>query len=336
MKTLSLFFALVFVCVFFSKAQDIHFSQFYASPLSLNPANTGLFAGNWRISNNYRTQWSALGYPFKTISFGVDKPFRIKPDRHIGLGLFVVNDNSGAVGLNVNKVYAAIAYNFKFDNIHTISAGVQFGYVVKNFKLDGITFPSQFNDQTGYFDPNLPNNLDNWTQNINYTDINIGVTYAGKFGKLLPFGGISLFHITNPKESFLRQDNKLPLRIAINAGTEYKIYEKYSLFPELITMYHKRAGNWVLGSRFFYYFPEKNLIRNAFGGIHTRYSFSNFDALIFSGGLSVYGFDIGISYDVNISALRQATKSKGAFELSIIYKDISKSLTKIALPCDRY
>jgi hypothetical protein len=39
------------------KGQDIHFSQYYASPLSLNPANTGNYDGDWRLMNSYRQQW---------------------------------------------------------------------------------------------------------------------------------------------------------------------------------------------------------------------------------------------------------------------------------------
>ena len=41
-------------------AQDPHFSQFYASPLLLNPALTGAFPGNVRASGSYREQWPSI------------------------------------------------------------------------------------------------------------------------------------------------------------------------------------------------------------------------------------------------------------------------------------
>lgn len=337
MKRIIIF--LVFVlCTFISTVgQDIHFSQFYASPLTLNPANSGFFKGNWRVSNIYRNQWSAIGYPFKTVSLSIDKPFIINPKNNIlGFGLYIINDNSGAVALKVNKIFTSLAYNIVFDKIHKLSFGLQAGYVVKSFKLDGITFPSQFNDQTGYFDTNLPNYLDTWDQNINYPDFNLGILYSGKFSNYVPSFGIALFHFTNPKESFLRTDNKLPLRVVFHGDVEIPLKQNIFIKPEILTMYHKRAGNWVLGTRAFFIFPEKNMIEKTFAGFHSRYSLNNFDALIFMTGLSLYSFDIGLSYDINISALRQATKSRGAFEISIIYRDITKSLSKIALPCDRY
>ncbi|HNM24595.1 MAG TPA: type IX secretion system membrane protein PorP/SprF, partial [Saprospiraceae bacterium] len=42
------------------QAQDIHFSQFYMSPLNLNPAMTGVMNCNHRIVANYRNQWSSI------------------------------------------------------------------------------------------------------------------------------------------------------------------------------------------------------------------------------------------------------------------------------------
>jgi Type IX secretion system membrane protein PorP/SprF len=41
---------------FFLQAQDPHFSQFFASPLTLNPAFTGKFDGQVRLAANHRDQ----------------------------------------------------------------------------------------------------------------------------------------------------------------------------------------------------------------------------------------------------------------------------------------
>ena len=39
-------------------AQDPHFSQFFSSPLTLNPAFTGKFDGAVRFIGDYRNQWN--------------------------------------------------------------------------------------------------------------------------------------------------------------------------------------------------------------------------------------------------------------------------------------
>ena len=38
------------------KAQDIHFSQFYASPMNMNPATTGVIGCDMRFSAIYRNE----------------------------------------------------------------------------------------------------------------------------------------------------------------------------------------------------------------------------------------------------------------------------------------
>lgn len=55
-------------------AQDPHFSQFFASPLTLNPALTGKFDGNLRATGNYRNQWPTINRAFTTTTVSVDFP----------------------------------------------------------------------------------------------------------------------------------------------------------------------------------------------------------------------------------------------------------------------
>jgi hypothetical protein len=70
MKRYILLILLLFPMLY-SKAQDPHFSQYFVSPLSLNPAYTGFFEGPHRLAINYRNQWLGAGEPFNTgtISF---------------------------------------------------------------------------------------------------------------------------------------------------------------------------------------------------------------------------------------------------------------------------
>ena len=59
-------------------AQDNHFSQFYAAPMTVNPALTGLFDGRYRGIVNYRTQWnSILNTAFVTKGASGDANFKV-------------------------------------------------------------------------------------------------------------------------------------------------------------------------------------------------------------------------------------------------------------------
>ena len=69
--------------------QDIHFSQFYAAPVSLNPAMTGLMNGNYRGTAIYRDQWRSVSTPYVTIggAFDINLFKGTWKNDYIGLGL---------------------------------------------------------------------------------------------------------------------------------------------------------------------------------------------------------------------------------------------------------
>ena len=68
-----------------SRAQDPHFSQFYAAQLYLNPAFAGSSAGS-RLMANYRHQWAGIPGAFVTYAFSYDHNFS---RLNSGLGLFL-------------------------------------------------------------------------------------------------------------------------------------------------------------------------------------------------------------------------------------------------------
>lgn len=319
-------------------AQDIHFSQFWASPLSLNPAETGRFDASWRFSNNYRTQWNALGTPFRTISVGFDKPFEVGQSSKIGAGIFAVNDRSGGSKLTVTKILASVSYIVKIDRKHEISVGIQPGYVMKDFTQKGLSFPTQFNPETGLFDPDynisaIPDN----NEKLGYFDMNAGVFYAYNAGKVQPYGGVSLFHLTMPKESFSNNANsKLSIRTAISGGVHWFLTKNWELNPSLFVMYNKKANNWLVSCVANYHLPNKVVFKKLSAGVLARYSLGNVDSFILTAGVNIWDFDLGISYDINISHLIKATSARGAFEVSLIYKFYRIKTNEITIPCDRY
>ena len=89
-KNSRLFFLFFISTPLFS--QDIHYSQFYNSPLNLNPANTGMFDGDFRFAANQRTQWRSVTVPFSTFSLSADA-FQPKEWKNISLGALMNHDN---------------------------------------------------------------------------------------------------------------------------------------------------------------------------------------------------------------------------------------------------
>src|SRR5687768_2371088 len=96
-------------------AQDLHFSQFFNSPLTTNPANTGFIPdGDYRLGMNYRTQWSAImTVPYKTMSAYGD--VQLLKDRFengwLGAGGVILRDVAGSGNLTSTKIYGSLAYH---------------------------------------------------------------------------------------------------------------------------------------------------------------------------------------------------------------------------------
>jgi hypothetical protein len=80
-RILTLVIALTF-CLQSTWAQDPNFSQFFASPMTLNPALTGKFDGVFRVAGNYRNQWPTINNAFVTKTVSVDFSIKESPFGH--------------------------------------------------------------------------------------------------------------------------------------------------------------------------------------------------------------------------------------------------------------
>lgn len=326
---------IIIVCRFACFGQDIHFTQYYATPLVFNPAATGLFDENLRLSNNYRTQWSAVGVPYQTVSVSVDAPFRFRGKSGLGVGFMFLHDKSGGTKLTANKFMLSLSYLLRINQKNTISLGVQGGYVNKYFTLDGITLPSQYNPETGLFDVTLPNNVTDMETSLGYVDMHAGVAYSGKFKKAEPTVGISILHLNAPQETYCNTNSKLTPRMLLNSEVRIFAGQSWAVIPHILTTFNKKTEEMLFGALAERAIPTK-AITSIFFGASGRTSFSNFDAAMLTAGLTFYGITVGASYDINLSKLMQATNARGAFEISLIYKLKIEKKNYITLPCDRF
>ncbi|WP_317897520.1 PorP/SprF family type IX secretion system membrane protein [Aurantibacillus circumpalustris] len=317
-------------------AQDIHFSQYYLSPLTLNPANTGNYKGDYRIFGNYRSQWRELDKAYSTFSAGLDGNLYPK-NINISPGLLFLRDRS-ANYLVVTKILPSIAIHSKIAGFK-VHLGIQPGIVIKAIDFYEHSFPNQLNWNTGQFDKDLPNIEPNAGQSFTYFDLNAGVVVSHKMGKWEPEVGFAAFHLNQPRESFLNNTkNKLPVRSTINAAISYQvkpllILKLYSLYG-----YTTKANDWVSGLNVEYILSKNAYFTNSvFAGFMWRDGFKrNYDAGIVTVGLNYSHYILGFSYDITLSQLKTSVDSKGAYEIALIYRAKNTRLTKKIIPCERY
>lgn len=329
-----LYLIILIVLPFSAFSQDIHFSQYFYSPLNLNPANTGNFDGDWRFVNNYRNQWKSLSIPYRTIGVSFDHQLYIYSEQ-FSYGFDIINDKSGPAGLTVNKVFASLAYHKKIEN-NSFHWGIQGGMVFKSYLLDELTFPSQFDMTTGYFNHQLFNNETNINTHLNYPDLNMGALWQKQLRNILTEIGFSAFHLIMPKESFNDDNNKLPIRYAIYGGIHIPIKSFY-LKPQAFEMRQHRATDLLIGLEAGFNLKKAPIgLKKVFAGTFTRNDFSTTnDAFIFMLGIQIKQLQLAFSYDMNTSSLSVATNNRGAFEFSLIYISKSTIPKKITIPCDR-
>ena len=297
-----------------SFGQDFHLSQYDAASLNVNPGMTGVFKGDYRIHGHYRNQWLAVATkPFTTglIAFDANKG-------KWGWGAQIANFRAGTGGFNVLSIMPSISYKFDFgqQKFSVISVGLAAGGFQKSINASSLTFANQYvKTNGGEFNTALSTG-ESFANNAIYNlDVNFGfMYYYGKPSSMFnPFGGITMFHINNPTESFLGEENRLPHRYEAILGSRVVLTKQISLTPKVFYQYQKEAQELTYAVAAQFYLKSYDIF------LLSGLTYRNKDAAIIEFGAK-YGNFIGrISYDINTSSLTNVTNGRGASEFSLTY-----------------
>lgn len=329
-----------------AQAQDVHFTQFDASPLLLNPANTGAFNGEVRASAIYRDQWRSVvgAAAFKTYAVSVDMPIirDISVDDYLAGGLSVYNDRAGDGNLNNFSALLSVAYH-KFlgqDGKKVLTVGLQGGYSQKNLDLSRLYFGDEFSE--GNFNPGTSAEFGWLTTKTNNYVINAGISYAQSVSEKFGFTiGAGVNNINQPLESFDRReaskDVGLGMRFTGQLGAIIGIGDKLSLKPAVLVQSQRKAMEIIAGNEFNLKVGSEYDMPTApalFAGAWYRHD----DAIMVTAGIEFKGFRVGVAYDYNTSDLKSASNNNGGFEISLRYIAPSPLAfaRKLLYPCGRF
>lgn len=336
---------LVFLISLFSsskitKAQDVHFSQYNASPLLLNPALTGFFDGDFRAVVNYRGQWGSFTNPYRTIaaSFEYDPlKGKMKYDNFC-IGLFMFNDVAGQSRFGSNNIGISTSYKkiLGVKNNHSLSIGLQASALQQRIQFKDLQFDNQFNgvEWDGTIAPNEVLN-----QNSNFApDISTGLLWHHKRSEAFNmYIGAAYYHILQPKISlFNASDYRLPSRLTAHAGSYIYMSRAVNLLPSVAFYWQGTTWQTNAGSYVQFILDDWNDKETAFAiGAWTRVASPAVDAVIVGARLDFQGFILSFAYDFNISKLKTATDTRGAYELSFMYSGAfsSKAQRRYHMPC---
>lgn len=316
-------------------AQDIHFSQFYMSPLNLNPALTGVMNCNVRFTGNYRSQWASIlkENAYKTYSFSYDQRIPVGRYDNFGIGATLWGDVAGTLNYGTTTAKLSTSYAKRLGGdlhkSHYLVAGVEGGIAQRRVNLANAQWGSQHSsDNPGTFDPNLPSGefIDN--ENFMFPDFSAGLLWFSVLNERSNWNaGVAMSHLNNPNQSFYNDRfESLFTKYTFHAGGEFMTSARFGLSPNLVYFQqgpHRQInfGTYLkfrLGKSQFNYqtFQIGPWMRFA----QTLNNFLEPESIILAARFDYNEFTIGISYDANISRLRPATNGNGGFELSIQYK----------------
>jgi type IX secretion system PorP/SprF family membrane protein len=299
------------VLSFSVQAQDLHVSQWDASPVQLNPGLTGQYKGEeFRIVSQFRNQWGSLSSKYVTTSLAFDVPFK----ERFGLGGYLLNNDAAKIYNEFNLVMGG-SYNVidPSNEKHRLGFGLQAGIIHKSTFPRELVYDAQY-DNNGNFDSYLPSGETIEGESRLLPEVNFGLFYQhlDYHHWYRPYAGVSLFHITQPKQGIIIADaDRLPIRWNGHAGSKFT-FDGFNLDLKFFGQYQK--GAWeVLGGLEGVFDLGREDIQGIVG---CQYRWQ--ESVIPEIGLRYFNLDLKVSYDINVSGLKAYTQGYGGIEFSLV------------------
>ena len=321
-----------FTAILTSQAQqDFHYSQFFASPITYNPANSGAFEDDIRGTLNYRNQYGSVAEPYRTFGLSVDAPIKISNDAYdqnfLGVGLTVVNDNAGTIDFNQLHIAGSAAYAIDLGgtepNPHYISLGLQIAFVQRSMNFTNSTWETQW---TGTNFNQSASSGEAYVGNLTEANVSLGggISWFNAISdNARILAGAAVLNANTPSMELLgREDDLLRkytghVSMAVAPETQSVIY-----YPNLFVMFQGPNRIIDIGSEVEFSLWERtdftdfknNLSLNL--GAYYRVQ----DAIYFIGRVNYYDLSLGVSYDFTASQLSENNNGQGGVELVIGYR----------------
>ncbi|MEZ4906086.1 MAG: PorP/SprF family type IX secretion system membrane protein [Saprospiraceae bacterium] len=318
------------------KAQDIHFSQFYMSPLNLNPAMTGVSNCTSRIIGNFRNQWAPVlkSNAYNTYSLSYDQKMPVGRYDYFGIGGALWGDVAGTHNFGTTEGKLSFSYSKKMGGYrkkaHFLVIGAEGGFARRGIDTDKYIWPDY---------SNIEERIDN--PSFYFGDVSAGLLWFSVFDEYTNFYiGAAFHHLNQPNQSFKRSwvdttsstilrtiddNNNLYSKVTIHGGGQFEIQPRISLLPYFVGFIQGPYTQLNLGTSISFALGSSRLNKQSFqiGAYYrlvSQYQSKPYsDALILTTRFEYQNLGFGLSYDATISGLRAASSATNSLELSVIY-----------------
>lgn len=356
---MKLFFRLSFIAIVFNsicllwpnqelQAQnDPRYTQYYQSPLRLNPAMAGVFEGMWRVGANFRTQWgSVMGGPnaYYTYALGAELKTPVFRSDFVGVSFSALTDVSGAGAYNITDINLGATYmkklsggrrSYRSSLTSYLVAGVQLGIGQRSVKWLNLTYSTQYVVNSNSYNQSISSgeNTAGMRMTKIYPDLSAGLLWYGVLGERKSiYAGLGLFHLNSPEMSLYNRTNvgadveRMYMRVTAHAGGEFLVggrNSSISLLPGFVGMFQGQSMELNFGLGLKYQAPRYDDFAfklSVWSRVVNREEAAiDADAIMVVLGIDYQSFQFAVSYDINTSSLINASNGQGSLEFSVIY-----------------
>ena len=301
----TLFLAVVFIAFLKSnvQAQDLHYSQFYNAPLAVNPALTGIFNGDQRLTLSFRDQGRSIPVPYLTFSAGYDQKFYPKKSDKgfFGGGLFFNYDKQGDSNLQLVNLNVTGSYSRILNKKNIVTIGGMIGFANRGFDPSALTWDTQWDTNTNQFNSSLGSGETFSFESFSFIETGLGLNYRWQKSERTKFDfGVGAFHLTQPNSRFNNSVNqKLPMRLSFYGIHSRELTNKLDLQLDAMYQIQGPYRELLFGGYLNFYLNQQRGKERQFrvgGGYKTTAN-----VLFIKAGFQINELFIAASYDIDLS-----------------------------------
>lgn len=307
------------LCAGYLPAQDLHFSQFFAAPLSQDPAMAGAFDGDLRMGGLLRDQWRSVPVPYRTFSAYFDQKY-YRPwvgAGELGWGMVFQHDKAGDSQLSWAMLGLRGAYRRSLSDSWKLAAGLGVDLGQRAFDPVLLQFADQYNGE--FFDPSQTSleAFDRTASGFISLSTGLNAFYQARDSRARLWAGLSAFHLNSPKIQFFDGAGVArPMLFKAYAFGDWPVADNLDVSGWLQGQTQGAYRELALGAGVRRHLrPDADVPLSVMLGLGYRWA----DALLAYAELRYDRWRLGFSYDVNTSGFRSATAGRGGPEVSVQY-----------------
>lgn len=316
------------------------FSQYYFSPMNVNPALLGA-QPHLTAGLQHRAQWRNLAHPHRASLLLIVKPVaapQVPDQQRGGIGLTLVNESLGtALFYRSTEINLGAAYNLNLDRAYThqLSFGLQGGYTQRRLDAGQLRWGSQYDPTIGYNPEHAPS-LGTLNERVGFATFRAGLVYHYNpsrellLHRISGFAGFSVSNLNRPHSSFSATDPRREARVLrAHSGLEIPLSMSVRLLPQVLVAYQDAQRHHVnVGTYVHYRFarsplPDDEALR-LMAGAWYRWQ----DAWVGSAGVAYRQYQLAVSYDFNTQPVAVGAFRGGAFEVSLAYRWLNRKFRR--------